>query len=47
MNAAVTAALLAAQQSQLPNPIDRLTKAGAVNSSKATTLSRRTLPKPN
>jgi S1-C subfamily serine protease len=38
MNAAVTAALLAAQQSQLPNPIDRLTKAGAVNSSKATTL---------
>ncbi len=38
MNAAITAALLAAQQSEAPNPIDRLTKAGAVSSDKAIAL---------
>ena len=35
MNPAITAALLAAQQSERPRPIDRLTKAGAVDSGKA------------
>jgi len=29
MNAAITAALLAAKQSEVSNPVDRLTKAGA------------------
>ncbi len=38
MNAAVTAALLAAQQSEVPTPIDRLTKAGAISSGKAIAL---------
>ncbi len=38
MNAAMTAAVLAAQQSEAPNPIDRLTKAGAVSSDKAIAL---------
>jgi hypothetical protein len=38
MNAAVTAALIAAQQSEVPNPIARLTKAGAVNSNKAVAI---------
>ncbi len=35
MNAAITAALLASQQSQAPGPVDRLTKAGAISSDKA------------
>jgi len=35
MNPAITAPLLAAQQSEAPSPVDRLTKAGAVNRSKA------------
>ena len=35
MNPAITAALLAAQQSERPSPINWLTKAGAVNSGKA------------
>ncbi len=35
MNAAITSALLAAQQSETPSPIARLTKAGAVSSDKA------------
>jgi len=35
MNAAITAALLAAQQSEAPSPVDRLTKAGALSSATA------------
>ena len=38
MNAAVTAALLAAQQSETPTPVDRLTKAGAITHAKAIAL---------
>ncbi len=38
MNPAITAALLAAQQSKGPSPLNRLTKAGAVSSSKAIAL---------
>ncbi len=38
MNAAVTAALLAAQQSEAQSPVDRLTKAGAVSPDKAIAL---------
>ena len=35
MNAAVTAALIAAQESEAANPVARLTKAGAVTNAKA------------
>ena len=35
MNPAITAALIAAQQSEAPDPVARLTKAGALNSNTA------------
>lgn len=38
MNPAITAALLAAQQSEAPSPVDRLTSAGAVSSEKAVAI---------